>query len=273
MSTTTTPGGSGFSTQGGGSSLSGGTQDARAKASELAADGRDALRQGAESAKDTARSVAGNLRSEASSFASGATEKARSLAEDQKNAGAERLSTIASAVDRAAGDLEEASPHTARLIRQAAAKVEDLSSTLQNRSVEDLVDSARYYARRQPLAVFGGAVIAGVLLSRFLKSTAEPTYEGAGSYPPPAPRPTNVGTPRNDWSSTGTTGSGLVGSGSGLGGTGSSFGGTGTGLAGGTDPDRKIGDSVSPTGRDPLSDATPQPSDFGTVSGGTRNGI
>lgn len=269
MSTTTTPGGSGFSSQGGGSSQSGGTQDVRAKAGELTAEGRDALKQGTESAKDTARSVAGNLRSDASSFASGATEKAKSLAEDQKNAGAERLSTIASAVDRAAGDLEEASPHTARLIRQAAAKVEDLSSTLQNRSIEDLVDSARYYARRQPLAVFGGAVVAGVLLSRFLKSTAEPTYEGAGSYPPPAPRPTHVGTPRNDWSSTGTTG----GTGSSLGTTGSGLAGTGSGL-GGTDPDRKIGDRVSPsTGRDPLSDATPQPSDFGTVSGGTRNGI
>jgi hypothetical protein len=260
MSTTTTPGGSGFSSQGTGSSLSSGAQDARAKAGELAADGRDALRQGAESAKDTARSVAGNLRSEASSFASGATEKARSLAEDQKNAGAERLSTIASAVDRAAGDLEEASPHTARLIRQAAARVEDLSSNLQNRSVEDLVDSARYYARRQPLAVFGGAVVAGILLSRFLKSTAEPSYEGRGSYPVPAPRPTNVGTPRNDWASAGATGGAGLSSGS--------------GFTGGTDRDRAIGDRVNPaTGKDPLSDATPQPSDFGTVSGSTRNGI
>jgi hypothetical protein len=166
---------------------------------------------------------------------------------------------VASAVDRAAGDLEEASPHTARLIRQAAARVEDFSSQIRDRSVDDLVVTARDFARRQPVAVFGGAVVAGILLSRFLKSTAEtstisdrPTGYGNRNYATP------VGTPRNDWSSN-TAGTGI---------------GSGTSGTSGLKDDWSTGDRINPaTGEDPLSAAQPQPADFGTISGGTKNGI
>jgi ElaB/YqjD/DUF883 family membrane-anchored ribosome-binding protein len=224
-------------------------------AKNLAAQGSDALNKGTQSLKETSRSVVADVKSEASTLAAGATEKARSLAEDQKNAGAERLSSVASAVDRAAGDLEEASPHTARLIRQAAAKVEDFSSQLRDSSVDDLVTTARDFARRQPVAVFGGAVVAGILLSRFLKSTAEPdttpNYGGSAGYTGKPHYPTPAGTPRNDWASTTT-------------GTGSS----------GLKDDWSTGDRIDPaTGEDPLSAAQPQPADFGTISGGTKNGI
>jgi uncharacterized membrane protein YdfJ with MMPL/SSD domain len=41
---------------------------------------------------------------------------------------------------------------------------------LRNRSMEDLVDSFTRFARRQPAAAFAGSVLAGFVLSRFLKS-------------------------------------------------------------------------------------------------------
>jgi ElaB/YqjD/DUF883 family membrane-anchored ribosome-binding protein len=263
MSTTTTPGGSAHSGSAGTTEkLEGAAGDAKQAATEaarnLGREGSAAYREGASRAREAASSAASGIRSEASNLAEGAADKAKSLAEDQKNAGAERLSSVAGAVNRAADDLEEASPNTAHLIRKAAARVEHFSSDIRKRSVEDLLESAHYYARQQPLAVFGGAVVAGLLLSRFLKSTAEPdprSYGGGRSF---------------DDDDRGYGGGRQLG--------GSRYAGTSVGTPrddiGTLDRDRATGDRVDPaTGEDPLSAAQPQPANFGTVSGGTRDGI
>ena len=110
------------------------------------------------------------VKREASRLAGDLKDRARGFAEGRKAAGADRLTSVASAVERAAGDLEGEAPQVARYVRDAAEGLRGFSSKLRDRSVDDIATDARDFARRQPLAVFGGALIAGLAISRFLKA-------------------------------------------------------------------------------------------------------
>lgn len=126
---------------------------------------------GAGSFGDRARETRDEAVREGSKLAGRVKDKAASFAEEQKRSGAEKLGSIAGAVKRAADDLEQQSPQTAGYVRSAAESVEDFSASLRDRKVEDLASDARDFARRQPWLVFGGAVLAGLAVTRFLKSS------------------------------------------------------------------------------------------------------
>ena len=68
-------------------------------------------------------------------------------------------------------------PQAAGVIHDAAAKLEGAAASLRERSIDELVGSFSKFARKQPAAFFGGPVLAGFALSRFLKSSAEPIDE------------------------------------------------------------------------------------------------
>jgi len=102
-----------------------------------------------------------------------AKQKAKTLAEEQKAAGADKLKQVAQAIDSAAGNLEGELPMTAKTIRDAAAGLEQVSTNLKNHSLNDLAGEVGSFARSQPAAFFGGAVLAGLVLARFLKSSPE----------------------------------------------------------------------------------------------------
>jgi hypothetical protein len=119
------------------------------------------------------KSAARDFGDETSSVAHDLKNRARGYVEERKTGGADRLASFAHAAERAADDLEKESPEAARYVREAASGVERFSSRLRERSVEDWAADARDFARRQPFLVFGGAVLAGLAISRFLKSSAE----------------------------------------------------------------------------------------------------
>jgi hypothetical protein len=99
--------------------------------------------------------------------------KAREAAEQQKATGAEQMSGVAAAVHRAADDLGSQLPQAATYIHSAADKLEEASSALKERSLEDLMGTFGQFARSQPAAFFATAALAGFALSRFLKSSGE----------------------------------------------------------------------------------------------------
>lgn len=103
-------------------------------------------------------------------------DKMREIAEQQKDAGAEKLGTLAEAVHGAAQELESKLPAAADYIHSAADRLERASSNIRDRGVDDLIGACGSFARREPAAFFGGAMLAGFALSRFLKSS--------GSAPP-----------------------------------------------------------------------------------------
>ncbi|MFC5067240.1 hypothetical protein [Flaviflagellibacter deserti] len=123
--------------------------------------------------RDQAQSAARDARSDVSSLADDVKHRARDYANESIGAGADRLDSIAGAVRRAADDLEQQSPQIAGYVRGAAESVERFTSSVRQRNVDDLIHDARDFTRRNPALVFGGAVLAGVVLSRFLKSSAD----------------------------------------------------------------------------------------------------
>lgn len=102
----------------------------------------------------------------------------RDVAGRQKQAGAEVMDATGRAIRSAADDLEEQSPAIAEVIRDGAERVASAASALRERNVDELFDSAGRFARERPAALFGVAVVAGLALSRFLKSSAKPSMRG-----------------------------------------------------------------------------------------------
>lgn len=102
-----------------------------------------------------------------------AQERAREFAEEQKSAAAQQIEDVARTVDEAAATVEKALPPAAPYVRQAASTVRAASSALRDRSIDDLLEMANDFARRQPAAVAGLSLFAGLAIARFLKSSAD----------------------------------------------------------------------------------------------------
>ena len=112
----------------------------------------------AESLKDRAAEA---LRNTASDFA-----------EAGKQQGAERIDRLGRAVHGAADELGKEIPQAADYVHTAAESLETAAEHLRNRSVEDLIGSFNRFARQQPVAAFAGAILAGFVVSRFIKSSS-----------------------------------------------------------------------------------------------------
>ncbi len=84
----------------------------------------------------------------------------------------------------------------ARYADQAAAKVEEVTDYLRERDLDELLQDTRAFARRRPEVFLGGAFVAGLLLARFLKSSAE-RLEGPDEHPARTSSPRRVTNPRS----------------------------------------------------------------------------
>ena len=119
------------------------------------------------------------LRTQASEFvdtakdvASQATDKLKQAVDDQKSAGADYVGSLAGTIRRAAKEFDGDLPIAGTYIRKAAAQVEGVADTIRTGNFNDLVRGAQSFARRQPTAFLGMAVLAGFGVVRFLKSSA-----------------------------------------------------------------------------------------------------
>jgi len=137
-------------------------QDFTEKAKDLAGDSADALKVHASDLADAAKEVA-----------SQATDKLKDAVNDRKSSGAEYVGTIAETMRRAAREFDADIPIAGTYIRKAAEQVDNVSQGIKNGNLGDLVQNAQSFARRQPTAFLGMAVLAGFGVVRFLKSSAE----------------------------------------------------------------------------------------------------
>jgi len=150
----------------------------------------DRAAQAAAAVKERVRSVAGDeVVDQASEAALEIKDQVdgqvRDLADEQISRGAAGMESVARAVHGAARDFEKTLPQAAGLIHHAAEQLERASSTVRDSSVEDIVTLVDDFARRQPVAFFGASVLAGFVLSRFLKSSGESRGMGEASHFPP----------------------------------------------------------------------------------------
>jgi ElaB/YqjD/DUF883 family membrane-anchored ribosome-binding protein len=96
---------------------------------------------------------------------------ARSMAEEQKARGAERIGNLAQAIHGAADEIAQEVPLAANYVHTAAEKLDNASKLLREKSVEDLMDMATDFAEERPYVFLGGAVAAGFVLMRLLRSS------------------------------------------------------------------------------------------------------
>ena len=133
--------------------------------------------------KDKATGLAGasseTIKDQASEFvdaakdiASQATDKFKQTVDGQKNVGAEYVGSLADTLRRAAREFDSDLPIAGVYIRKAASQVEGAADSIKTGNFNDLVRGAQSFARRQPTAFLGMAVLAGFGVVRFLKSSA-----------------------------------------------------------------------------------------------------
>jgi hypothetical protein len=129
-------------------------------------------RAGASSIRDQASQAADEAKGAAASIAEQARARLNDIVDQQKAAGADKIAGVAKAAHSAADNLDETNPHMARLVRSAAENVDRIADDFRSRDIGDVLATVADFGRRQPVAFFGGAVLAGFLLSRFFKSDA-----------------------------------------------------------------------------------------------------
>lgn len=147
-------------------------QQTRAKAKASASAARDEVRQTAADVQDELASAAESVKGQVGDLGNAVEQRARAIADDKKAAGAEQLSGLARAIDHAANELQGELPQAAGYVRQAAAKIDTVSTMIRERKIEELVREANDFARTNTVAVFGISLAAGFVLARFLKSGA-----------------------------------------------------------------------------------------------------
>ena len=105
-------------------------------------------------------------------FASQATDKLKQTVDGQKHASAVYVGNLADTMRRAAREFDGDLPIAGVYIRKAASQIEGVSDSIKTGNFKDLVRGAQSFARRQPTAFLGMAVLAGFGMVRFLKSSA-----------------------------------------------------------------------------------------------------
>ena len=121
--------------------------------------------------KNTAAAAAGDAKTYAGAVVSDAAGAFKDAVESNKTAGADAIASLARSAKGAADSIEQQSPQIASAVRSAAEGVERISTDIRDRSVGDLMDSVTDFAKRQPAAFFGCGILAGMLLTRILRSS------------------------------------------------------------------------------------------------------
>lgn len=131
------------------------------------------------------------LGQDAAQLASTAKAKAVDSLIETKHSATETISAFADAIRKAGDDLAQHDQTTVgRIVRQAADGLASASRTVSEKSPEDLLQSVRNFGRTNPVAFVAGAVLLGVALGRFARSSAHhgegldpgPMADGTGRY-------------------------------------------------------------------------------------------
>ena len=121
--------------------------------------------------KSAAASVSNDAKDYAGSVASDAAGAFKEAVETNKTAGADAIANIAHSVKEAADGIEKQSPQVASMVRSAAEGVERISTDIRDRKVGELLDSVKKFEQRKPAAFFGVGILAGVMLTRIMRSS------------------------------------------------------------------------------------------------------
>jgi len=164
------------------------TQDALSQAQEFGREVKGQATELTKSAADAVKTQAANLTESAKDVAADAGERLLASVREQKVAGADYVGNVANIVRRTASEFDTDIPQAGHYIRKAAAQIENVSQAMRNRDMSEIVGNVQDFARKQPTAFFGAAVLIGFAAVRFFKS-------GSGVSSVAASAPSNAGGP------------------------------------------------------------------------------
>jgi hypothetical protein len=147
--------------------------DAGSRVSEAASDLAGRAKEGLSDLAGSAAEVSEQVKKTVGALTSDAAHSFKDAVEAHKTSGADAIASVARSARDAVEGLEKQSPQVARMVRTAADNVERVSSDLRDQSIDDLMRSVTSFAQRQPKLFFGCGVVAGLVLSRLLRSSAE----------------------------------------------------------------------------------------------------
>lgn len=104
-------------------------------------------------------------------------EQAKSTVDSRMNEVAHELGSVAEAVRQTTHEVAgDDNTVVARYGERLAGQIEGISSYLNNNGVEQVLDDLQGFARRQPAMFLGGAFMLGIVVGRFLRSSADRGY-------------------------------------------------------------------------------------------------
>ena len=124
-----------------------------------------------------------DIEQQARGVAAEAVEQGRSMLSRQKEAAADQ---VAQAVRSSADHLQGDAADTGRYVEMAAARLESFGRQLREKDFNALIGDVQQMARHSPAAFFGGSVLAGFLLARFVKSSSSVSSARAWEADSPA---------------------------------------------------------------------------------------
>ncbi len=137
------------------------------------------LTQAKQTISTTARDTAARLKSAAGETATRARDEAQRLASETKEQAAARVSGYSNSLHESAKAFEQQDPNIAWATHQLADKIEGISSYIRSADLNTLRDDVGTFARRHPLAFFGGLFVGGLVIGNLLKAR-QPSAEDYG---------------------------------------------------------------------------------------------
>lgn len=166
-----------------GSDMKKAADQAQEKARQAADQTQEQVRQMADQAQQRARPMTDQAQQKASQMADQAQHRAASMLENQKQKAAENLHSVAEAMRQSGQQLREQdqAQMAVQYTDKAAEQIEHFANYLRSKDVNELMNDAERFARRQPELFLGGAFALGLLAARFLKSSSQQTAQ-RGAY-------------------------------------------------------------------------------------------
>lgn len=113
-----------------------------------------------------------------------AKDTARDKLGEQQRAAAGGLGQLAGAVHKAADQLDgEGNTTVASFAHSAADGLERLAGSLRKKDLDGVLNDVQDFARRQPVAFFGAAMVAGFLAVRFMKAGGQDRPRAGAPFP------------------------------------------------------------------------------------------
>lgn len=126
----------------------------------------------------------GRARDSAADVKGAAAKRAESLFDNQKNAAAEQTHKLSQVLHKMGDEFDQQQQTTfSRWANQLADQTDRMSDQLRHQDLQRLLHNAGAYSRREPMLFMGGAIAAGFVVSRFLRSSRRHSHDDITASP------------------------------------------------------------------------------------------